>query len=182
MMSMRNGPVLITSFRTWRVHQRSNSSHDLVADLHTSGRLPADSVWLSQVPVSFAIAPIQVITEVARLRPRVVICCGMAENRPLLSIERQAKVPRQSLPTAVLKTSAKVSALLRGTVLSEISDDAGNYVCNHLYYSVLKFIDQVNWPTVAIFIHVPLLNLANKKLILDDFVAIATQLSKSESD
>jgi pyroglutamyl-peptidase len=192
---MKNGPVLITSFRPWRVHQRSNSSNDLVAELHAGGRLPVDTVWLAQVPVNFAIAPIRVISEIARLRPRVVICCGMAENRAVLSIERQA-TGRQSekrqvkelhekrsmrpanLPPLTLQTSVKVSALLSGTLLSEPSDDAGSYVCNHLYYRVLKFIDQTNWPTRAIFIHIPLLTAHNKRLILDDFVAIASQLAE----
>jgi pyroglutamyl-peptidase len=175
---MRNGPVLITSFRPWRVHQRSNSSHDLVAELYASkNRLPADTVWLPQVPVSFELAPIRVINKIGWLRPRVVICCGMAENRAVLSIERQAKRSLSQGPLLSLQTSAAVGSLLSGTRLSEISEDAGSYVCNHLYYSVLKFIDQANWPTVAIFIHIPLLSAANKKLILDDFVAIAAQLA-----
>jgi pyroglutamyl-peptidase len=174
---MRNGPVLITSFRPWRVRQRSNSSHDLVAELYASGKLPADTVWLPQLPVSFELAPMRVINEIGRLRPRVVICCGMAEKRAVLSIERQAKRSQGQEPWLSLQTSAAVCTLLSGTRLSEISEDAGSYVCNHLYYSVLKFIDQANWPTVAIFIHVPLLSAANKKLIFDDFVAITAQLA-----
>ena len=188
---MKSGPVLITSFRPWRVHQRSNSSNDLVAELYGSGRLPVDTVWLAQVPLSFAIAPLHVISEIARLRPRVVICCGMAEHRPFLSIERQATgflVDKQGfhdrkpmrlakLPLLTLQTSVEVSALLSGTLLSKTSDDAGSYVCNHLYYSVLRFIEQANWPTRAVFIHVPLLTAPNKRLILDDFVAIASKLA-----
>lgn len=169
---MKHGPVLITSFRPWRVHQRSNSSDDLIAELYESGRLPADAVWLRQVPVSFALAPMRVINEIGRLRPRLVICCGMAEKRPHLSIERQAKAPLQTLQTPV-----NVSALLAGTLLSDVSDDAGSYVCNHLYYRVLKFINDARWQTVGIFIHVPVLSRENKRLILNDFIHIASKLA-----
>jgi pyroglutamyl-peptidase len=183
---MRNGPILITSFQPWRAHQRSNSSHDLLAELYACDRLPTHSVWLPQVPVSFAMAPMYVITEIARLRPRLVICCGMAENRPGLSVERQAKKSIHPADTAcvsktspiTLQTSVKVSDLLAGTLLSDVSEDAGSYVCNHLYYNVLRFVGQVNWPTKVIFIHVPCLNLANRRLILDDFVTIVTKLSE----
>lgn len=177
---MRNGPILITSFRPWRVRQRTNSSHDLVAELYASNRLPADTVWLPQVPVSFELAPMRVINEIGRLRPRVVICCGMAEKRAVLSIERQAKRPThlaESLPLR-LQSSVKIPALLAGTRLTEMSDDAGSYVCNHLYYSVLRFIDQVDWQSGVIFIHVPRLHAHNKRLILDDFTNIAAKLSE----
>lgn len=171
-VAMKNGPILITSFCPWRVHQRSNSSDDLIAALYERGRLPADAIWLRQVPVSFALAPIYVTNEIARLRPRLVICCGMAEKRPYLSIERQAKAPLQTL-----QTPANVSALLAGTLLSDISDDAGSYVCNHLYYSVLKFINDARWETVSLFIHVPVLSCENKGLVLNDFVHIVSKLA-----
>lgn len=174
---MKNGPVLITSFRPWRVHQCSNSSDDLVAELYESGRLPADAVWLRQVPVSFALAPVRVINEIGRLRPRVVICCGMAEERPHLSIERQARGPLQTL-----QTSVNASALLAGTLLSEVSSDAGSYVCNHLYYSVLKFIEEASWETVGVFIHIPVLSRQNKKLIINDFIRIVSKLAEFRED
>ena len=174
---MKNGPVLITSFRPWRVYQRSNSSDDLVAELHQSGELPADAVWLRQVPVSSALAPVQVINEIGRLRPRMVICCGMAENRPHLSIERQARAPLQTL-----QTSVDVSALLAGTSLSDVSDDAGSYVCNHLYYSVLEFIDKTRWETAGLFIHIPILSRENKELILNDFIHIVSKLAEFRED
>ena len=179
---MKNGPVLITSFRPWQVHQRSNSSDDLVAELHESGRLPADAVWLRQVPVSFALAPVHVINEIGRLRPRVVICCGMAEKRPHLSIERQAIEYSLKGPLRSLQTSVNVSALLAGTLLSEVSDDAGSYVCNHLYYSVLKFIDEASWETVGVFIHIPVLSRENRGPIISDFIRIVSKLAEFRED
>lgn len=169
---MKTGPLLITTFQPWRAHQRSNSSDDLVADLHSQKRLPADAIWLRQVPVSFQLAPLRVISEIYRLRPRAVICCGMAEGRAYLSLEQQAKGRR------VLQTSVNLSALLMGTTLSEVSDDAGWYVCNHLYYSVLAFIEQLNLETQGLFVHIPTLSPPSKALILNDFERIAARLSQ----
>ncbi len=169
---MKTGPVLITSFPPWRAHQRSNSSDDLIAELHSLGKLPAGTEWLRRVPVSFRLAPTQVIDEIQRLRPRLVICCGMAENRSCLSLERQAKAAGQTL-----RTSIDLSSLMTETTLTEISDDAGSFVCNHLYYSVLDFIDKADWEMVVVFVHVPVLTSENRAVILKDFEAIAHKLA-----
>ena len=163
----------MTSFQPWQTHQRSNSSDDLIAELHRAGKLPADTHLLRQVPVSFQLAPAQVISEIQRLRPRLIICCGMAESRSYLSLERQAKAAGQTL-----QTSMDLSALMAETTLTEISEDAGTYVCNHLYYSVLDFIEQADWPVAGLFVHVPVLNRENKPLVLRDFVAIAQKMSQ----
>ncbi len=177
------GPVLITSFPPWRKDQRSNSSDDLVAMLQASGQMPADAVWLRWVPVDFELAPKQVIGEMRRLRPRAVICCGMAEGRSRLSIERQAierqvVSQEQATPAATLQTSVDIPELLTNTTLSERSDDAGRYVCNHLYYRVLSFIKDANLSTTGVFLHIPILSQENKMLILGDFTKIVLSISK----
>lgn len=172
--AMKTGPVLITSFQTWRSDQRSNSSDDLIAELHALGKLPADAHWLRQVPVSFQRAPTQVIGEIDRLRPRLIICCGMAENRSYLSVERWAKRGDQAL-----ETSVNLSSLIADTTVTEISGDAGDYVCNHLYYYVLDFISRADWQMVGLFVHVPILSEENKRFILKDFGAIAEKMSRS---
>jgi pyroglutamyl-peptidase len=169
------GPLLITSFRPWRAHQRVNSSDQLIGELIAQRRLPAETVWLDQLPVSFQLAPMRVICEIYRLRPRAVICCGMAENRPYLSLEQQAKGAEK-----LLHTSLALADLLSGTALCEISHDAGSYVCNHLYYSVLDFIDSANLEIATLFIHIPKLTHENKALISDDLISILAQLSQRE--
>jgi pyroglutamyl-peptidase len=185
---MKKRPILITSFQVWRSHQPSNSSDDLVAALWRAHQLPAEVVWLRQVPVNFQLAPIRVITEIARLQPRLVVCCGMAENRPYLCIEQQATEQQATGCGKTLQTSLEVSALLNNTCLTKISYDAGNYVCNALYYSVLHFIQQNHWPMACLFIHVPLLQRPHRsrfprgqqhKLIQADFVHIIKQLAKA---
>ncbi len=39
-----------------------------------------------------------------------------------------------------------------------ISDDAGNYLCNNIYFNGLKYIDDNNLKTDMIFIHIPKIN------------------------
>jgi len=164
--------LLITSFQPWRAHQPSNSSDDLIAALQAKGQLPKNSLWMRNVPVSFELAPIRVVSALCQYRPRAIICCGMAENRPYLSIEQQAKRSGK-----FLGTSANLPELLQQTLLSEVSYDAGNYVCNALYYSVLESIQTYDLSTVAVFAHVPILKGARTRLVLSDFAKIATRLA-----
>lgn len=168
--------MLITSFQPWRAHQSSNSSDDLVAALQASQRLPENSTWIRNVPVSFELAPVRVISALYQYRPRAIICCGMAENRPHLSIEQRA-----TRAGTQLHTSVDLQNLLQQTRLSEVSYDAGNYVCNALYYRVLESIQKYNLPTVAVFAHIPLLKGDRTRLVLDDFSTIAARLATLES-
>ena len=172
---MSVGPILITSFQTWRSHQLSNSSDDLIAALMKSNQLPTDAAWLRHVPVNFQLASIRVISQIQRLRPRVVICCGMAESRTCLSIESQAK-GFSGGAFSVLQTTANTAELIADTLLSEISYDAGSYVCNRLYYDVLDFTQTAAWATTGIFIHVPVLSKVNKPFVLSDFAAVVAKL------
>ncbi len=170
---MTTGPLLITSFQPWRAHQLSNSSDDLISMLYRRSQLPDNSLWLKQVPVSFELAPIRVISELYKRRPRAVICCGMAERRAYLSVEQQASRAGKTLMSAV-----DLPSLLHHTQLSEISHDAGSYVCNHLYYSVLEVISQQPWNLSAIFVHIPILQPSNQQLLLNDFAQISHQLAE----
>lgn len=183
---LNRAPILITSFRPWKAHQVSNSSDDLLAALHH--QLVPQSIWLRQVPVSFQMAPILVTNEIYRLRPRLVICCGMAEGRSRLALEAQAKWrPKQRAKQQdnaqsndspkTLTTSLNLSSLLTNTRLSEISYDAGDYVCNHLYYNTLEFIKKTSLNTTVLFIHIPVLSSKNKKIIMTDFLHIYSKLS-----
>lgn len=205
-----NRPILITTFQPWRVHQRSNSSDDLVSAAYDRGLLPQSAAWLRHVPVSFDLAPVRVESEVMRLRPGAVICCGMAETRSRLSIETQAKrLPSdadlsnsacessfqmssfgvsgdkhaEALSgyggTGTMRTSADINALMADTVLSEVSEDAGTYVCNHLYYNVLDLADRVSWTMMGVFIHIPIVTFSNRDFLVRDFALIVDRIAKN---
>ena len=177
-VATRKRPLLISSFRTWRSHQPSNSSHDLIAAMQNSRQLPKQTIWLSQLPVNFEIAPIRVINAMYLFYPRAIVCCGMAENRAYLSLEQQAKGPSQSLQTLF-----DLPSLLAETHITEISNDAGSYVCNALYYQVLKTIQENSLAIPCLFIHVPLLKASSRfyrestaSLIQADMVSVINKI------
>ena len=73
--------ILLSSFSTWLPHQKSNSSDDLLAEIQ---KLNDDSIslfFLRNLPVDVQLASQQVIAEVERIQPDVVMCCGMAEKK-----------------------------------------------------------------------------------------------------
>ena len=63
---------------------------------------------------------------------------------------------------------------LSGTV---ISNDAGKFVYEGLYYQILKHLQQSHSASQCVFVHVPVLNTANLPLIVKDFRLIIRQLA-----
>ena len=52
----------------------------------------------------------------------------------------------------------------------EISEDAGNFLCNNLYYNGLKYIKEKNINCKMIFIHIPKIeNISNIDLLANIF-------------
>jgi len=125
--------ILVTSFDTWLAHQKSNSSDDLLNEILLKGFIYKNLYFLRKLPVDFQLAPEQVIAKINQLQPDVIVCCGMAEARKTLTIESNAKDEGQ-----VIMTTIDLTQLITGLSVTEISNDAGWFVCNHLYYSVLK--------------------------------------------
>ncbi|WP_448572442.1 peptidase C15 [Trichothermofontia sp.] len=192
--------ILLTSFTTWKAEQTSNSSDDLLEILVQNHWLQNSHHLLRQVPVDFELAPAQVLATIARLRPAIVVCCGMAEDRDHVSIETQA-VREET----ILTTTIDCTALLTDLRLTRLSQDAGRFVCNHLYYSVLHYLrtnpipapqanatpsgqtqsaaDRAKRPEIpvgatghCIFVHIPVLHPDNQDPIVTDFLTILHRL------
>ena len=68
-----------------------------------------------------------------------------------------------------------------GAQITTISHNAGDFVCNHLYFKVLDFLNRANWPCKCIFIHVPPLTQANWQPIQSDFQLIVERLSAAQN-
>lgn len=166
--------ILLTTFTTWAAHQRSNSSDDLVAGLWPHDRCPPGLHLLRQLPVDFQAAPYRVIRAIQRLKPDIVLCCGMAEQRPTLTVEANGKGA-----SGVLETSLDLPTLIQPLASTQISQDAGAFVCNHLYYAVLHYLQARRLPIQSLFIHVPLLHADNWAAIAADFQALLRQLQGS---
>jgi len=130
------------------------------------------------VPTTYADS-IGTVTEVIdRLRPAAVVMVGQAGGRAELSIERvavncddaqapdNAGVLREDAPivlqgpTAYLATlpiKQVVAGLCNAGFPAAVSNTAGLFVCNHLFYGVLHHIVTHNLDMQAGFVHVPFL-------------------------
>ena len=174
--------ILLTSFQTWLPHQKSNSSDDLLAKIATLDYSNYfDLSFLRQLTVDIELASQQVISAIETIEPNIIICCGMAEKRKKLTIESNACCQGECLYTAV-----DLTELTRNLMITEISHNAGKFVCEGLYYRVLKHIKTHKKNIRSIFVHVPLLEKTHLGLMQEDFhlmfLWFASQVAKSATD
>jgi pyroglutamyl-peptidase len=167
--------VLLTSFDIWESHHVSNSSDDLIAAMLHRGWLVETTHVLRKLPVCFQAAPEQVIQSITELQPDIVVCCGMAEQRQQLTVESNGKHQGE-----VLKTAIDLDTIVANLPVTEVSHDAGNFVCNYLYYSVLKHTQTLATAIQSVFVHVPLLHSDNQELILQDFRSLLHSLQAEQ--
>lgn len=159
--------ILLTSFQTWLPHHISNSSDDLLVKIQKRDySLLASLFFLRNLPVDIELASQTTIKKIEDINPDVVICCGMAEKRNKLTVESNASCRDECLYTAV-----DLVKLIRLTTITEVSSDAGKFVCEGLYYQILKYIQLQNKHIYCIFVHVPLLR-KNTGLIEKDFSSL----------
>ncbi|RZM76541.1 pyroglutamyl-peptidase I family protein [Leptolyngbya iicbica] len=162
--------LLITTFAPWKAHQTTNSSDDLI--MLVRDRLPRGTRLVRNLPVHFQLAPTQVLSAIYQYRPTTVICCGMAEQRSRLNLERYAHRAGTRLETAL-----DLSSLTAGLKWSTISHDAGTFVCNALYYDLLDHIRHNNLAVQALFVHIPPLTDYNRQPLRQDFESVLSRLS-----
>lgn len=102
---------------------------------------------------SFVSSGKQLIEAVQETSPDLIIAFGQKPKTACICIEIQAH------KGDVIKTNFDYSRLLTSlnerNIKYEISDNAGNYLCNHVYYEGLRYIKDNNLSTMMIFIHVP---------------------------
>lgn len=169
-----SGPLLVTGFEPFDGHQL-NVSWELARRLSDSPVGP--SLWVGErLPCRFE-ACIQALTRaVERHQPRAVLCLGQAEGRARISLERVAVNLRdariadnggyQPVDEPVIATGPYayparlpvrqlVSALVAAGHPVELSNTAGTFVCNDLFYGLMHLTRDQSLP--AGFIHLPIL-------------------------
>ena len=168
---MPSPTLLLTSFRTWKPEQSSNASDDLLLDV--SSRYPHRShlKLLRQIPVDFQLAPDRVIKAIRTHPPDAIICCGMGETRSHLCIEDRA-----THDTHIRYTGVNVNRLVSGLPMTRISHDAGQFVCNRLYFEVLDYLQRHGPERPCLFVHVPVLTTDNQDAIAADFHSIILRM------
>ncbi|HBB33553.1 MAG TPA: hypothetical protein DDZ80_31480 [Cyanobacteria bacterium UBA8803] len=80
-------------------------------------------------------------------------------------------------PPIFLKTSVDLETLVADLAVTEISHDAGKFVCEGLYYQVLKYLRDRHLNINCIFVHVPVLTPHNSPHILSDFHLIIQKMA-----
>lgn len=164
--------ILLTSFDTWLPHHKSNSSDDLLAKISQIQSLPYSLTFLQKLPVDSELAPNLAIAQINQLQPDTIICCGMAESRQKLTVESCACSNKD-----ILKTAVNLEPLVADLAATEISHEAGKFVCEALYYAVLKHLADAQMTAKCIFVHVPILTPDNTDKIVGDFVSIVNRLT-----
>jgi pyroglutamyl-peptidase len=128
------------------------------------------------LPVAFARAPLLLEAAIVETMPDIVLCVGMAGGRAGLSLERvainiaDARIPDNDGqqpagrpvvaegPAAYLATLpiGPAAAALRAAGLpAAVSENAGTFVCNQVFYRLLHFVARRSMPLRCGFVHVP---------------------------
>jgi pyroglutamyl-peptidase len=162
--------LVVTGFLPFGTDPR-NPSGEIAARRAATGEAGVTTVVL---PVARSHAFDLAREVIARTRPRAVIALGLGAMRTGIDVERFARnvedyrrpdvageQPRGAIlmPGGAerLATSLPVDGLasaIRGSgVAAGISEDAGSYVCNHLYYRLLHLGLEQGFSTV--FLHLP---------------------------
>lgn len=170
---MVNRKILLTSFQTWLPHQKTNSSDDLLMEIQKIYLPKTELIFLRNLPVNIEKASVLTVEKINQRKPHFIICCGMAETSLFLHIESQAFDQDQYYQTTV-----NLTELIKDLKITTISHDAGKFVCEGLYFQVLKHLKTLT-NTQGLFIHVPILTQDNQSLIIDDFVSILDKVKSN---
>jgi pyroglutamyl-peptidase len=166
-----NKKILLTSFQTWLPHQKSNASDDLLEIIAQNNCFNYKMQFIRQLPVNIPQAAKPVIQHLKKHQPDIVICSGMAEKRTMLTIESNATWKKQKINTLV-----KLEEIVSQLTYTDISHNAGKFVCEGLYYRVLSYLGKHHPQSKSIFLHVPILNQNNLPLILEDIKTLIKSL------
>jgi pyroglutamyl-peptidase len=129
------------------------------------------------LPVSYARAADVLRTAVRDADPDVVICFGQADGRPGISVERFAHnldeaetsdndaapgsgasidVEGPAAYRSTLPVDEIVASLRREGIPAAPSRDAGGFLCNHVFYVLMRELARHRPGTIGGFVHVPL--------------------------
>ena len=138
------------------------------------------TVIAAQLPTAFASSTAVLVHLLRTHRPALVICVGQAGGRSALSLERvaininDARIPdnegTQPVDQPVLKTGpaayfstlpikAMLHAIAQAGLAAEVSQTAGTFVCNHVFYALMHALKKQRGSSAVRggFIHVPYL-------------------------
>jgi pyroglutamyl-peptidase len=191
-VARRRPTVLVTGFDPFG-GSRTNPSWHAVHALHDR-QVAGHRIVGAELPTKFGTSLARLDELLAEHRPSLVVCTGQAGGRFALSLERaalnvnDARIPdnagAQPVDTPVveggpaayftgLPIKAMLQALLKAGINAEVSQTAGTFVCNHVFYGLMHRLAQPPWAgTRGGMIHVPWLpEQGQPSMRLDEIVA-----------
>ena len=135
-------------------------------------------IHIVTAPVTFNDSATEVISAIEKFSPSVVLCLGQGGGRPDISIERiainvdDARIPDnkgyQPIDTPIVRDGPSAyfstlpikriaQTLRKNNIPANISNSAGTFVCNHLFYQVSHYVTQRALDCRVGFIHIPYL-------------------------
>ncbi len=170
------GVLLVTGFEPFGGDE-TNSSELVARALHGQviGGLTVVSVVL---PCVFATAPVALQQALQQWQPRLVLALGQAAGRCELSLERVAinlidapmadngREQPTDVPVVVgglpahfttLPVKAMVKAMRDAGLPAGLSNSAGSYVCNQVFYCLQQQLADAQPPVPSGFMHLPML-------------------------
>jgi pyroglutamyl-peptidase len=167
--------VLVTGFEPFD-GGAVNPSQQLVEALESSPP-PGVELATAVLPVAWARSADVLRGAVRAAAPEVVICFGQADGRPGISVERFAHNLDAAEPVdndgatsgaeidpngpvayaSTLPVAAIVDALRVAGIPASESRDAGGFLCNHVFYALMRVLEEEQPDALGGFVHVPLL-------------------------
>ena len=165
--------VLLTGFEPFG-DEAINPSWEAVRALQ-GARIGGHRVEARCLPVVFGAANVALRKAIAATKPALVVCVGQAGGRTQLSLERIAinvddarrpdnagrnpiDAPIVADGPAAYFTSLPIKrlrqALQRAGIPAEVSQTAGTYVCNHVFYGLMHALRTRRGPRGG-FVHIP---------------------------
>ena len=174
----RPATVLLTGFDAFG-GEAVNPSWLVAQALHGE-ILQGHLVVAAELPTMFAASGKRLVGLLREHQPALVLCLGLAGGRPCLSLERIAinvqdariadNVGAQPIDLPVIRSGpaayfstlpikAMLQALTAADVPVEVSQTAGTFVCNHVFYVLMHALKKQRVAVKARggFVHVPYL-------------------------
>lgn len=165
--------VLITGFDPFG-GEKINPAWEAVRALQDN--IDGIEVVKLQIPTVFKKSAKKLFENIDSVKPDVVICVGQAGGRYEFSVERVAinvddgRIPDndgyqpvdspvfedgENAYFSTLPIKAMVQEIKKAGIPAAVSNTAGTYVCNHIMYSLLYYLNKNNLNIKGGFIHVP---------------------------
>jgi len=167
--------ILVTGFEPF-AGAEVNPSQRLVEEL--AARPPVGvELETAVLPVAYARAAAALRSAVRAAEPDAVVCFGQADGRAGISVERFAlnlddakSVDNDGVSSgepvdpdgpagyrSTLPVDEIVTALRAERIPGEASRDAGGFLCNHVFYALMRLLELERPTARGGFVHVPLL-------------------------